>query len=201
MRLFTLNLLLVFLIPCYASDFREGEIITWNNDTIKGFIDYGSSTSNYKICRFKRNINEQEIKYYPSQLKAYKFIQGKYYISSINYKYNFKDTVFLEFLLKGRIDVCAFQDNGTFYFFLSKDTLSVLFSAVKEEIIKDGIKYVRDSEKYKGMLAFITNDEPTLRSNALNTKLNVSNIVSFAKKYHEKPVKMVNHVLNLKRKI
>ena len=62
-------------------DFKNGYIITANQDTIYGYVNNNSYYDNSQFCEFKTSKNDSVIKYTPKELFGYRFIDGKFYIS------------------------------------------------------------------------------------------------------------------------
>ena len=76
-------LLLVFLsstgLVRAQSNFKPGYIIKNPGDTIYGQIDYRGDLIMGRTCKFKSDDNTV-VKYFPGDIIAYRFIDGKYYI-------------------------------------------------------------------------------------------------------------------------
>ena len=69
------SLIFIFLIITQISfaqkDFREGYIVTKENDTIQGLIDYRGDIRNSEKCVFKQNAESSDIEYLPADINAY----------------------------------------------------------------------------------------------------------------------------------
>lgn len=81
---FKLTLLcLLITIGCAYSqtDFRDGFIITLENDTINGQIAYRLNSKNYQSCIFKNN--KRKTTYLPSQILGFGYNQSKYFSNQI----------------------------------------------------------------------------------------------------------------------
>ncbi len=61
-------------------DFRPGYTITNSNDTIKGVLLYKDFNTS-KICKFRKGMDDNTTDYSPSDIHAFRFDDGKYYIS------------------------------------------------------------------------------------------------------------------------
>ena len=64
-------------------NFKSGYIITLTGDTIKGYIDSRGDIKNYKRCVFKENEENSSAEYSPEEIRAYRFIDGKFFISKL----------------------------------------------------------------------------------------------------------------------
>ena len=63
-------------------NYVPGYIITNNNDSISGLIDFKPDKQNSQYCRFRLSETEPEQIFYPGDISRYRFInEGKYYVS------------------------------------------------------------------------------------------------------------------------
>jgi hypothetical protein len=116
MKLFRQTTILLFIIISISesysqNSFREGKIITNNNDTIVGFINSKNDSKLFKECQFKQQENSQAVTYKPQNIKAFiidhgmrKFVRGKLPFVS--------EVVFLEILCEGRINLYFLNNNS-----------------------------------------------------------------------------------------
>ena len=100
MKIFLIFAFLFSISWLYAQpDYRPGYIIANSNDTLYGKIAYRGDMRMRKICKFKTDGNEI-VKYTPYDIVAYRFEEGKYFVSrEVSDK-----KVFLEYLLKGQVN-------------------------------------------------------------------------------------------------
>ena len=84
-------------------DYRKGYIITNEQDTIYGWIDYRGNMRNAKICSFKKREADRATEYTPLDIAAYRFIDSKYYVSTTIVGANEQKHVFLEYLVNGMV--------------------------------------------------------------------------------------------------
>ena len=82
-RVYLFLILLFVYIGCIQAqrDYRKGYIITNQQDTIYGWIDYRGDLRNAKTCSFKKTETDRATDYSPSDIAAYRFIDNKYYVS------------------------------------------------------------------------------------------------------------------------
>ena len=82
-RLFTFLLLVVSIALSQAqNNFKNGYIITNNNDTIWGEIDFRVDELNAQRCKFRQDKNSETKIFLPGEIQAYRFSkEGKYYVS------------------------------------------------------------------------------------------------------------------------
>jgi len=66
------------------SNFKPGYLITNDNDTVYGFVDYRTDQMNAEMCRFRQANDDKTQIYSPEQINGYRFIEeGKFYVSPI----------------------------------------------------------------------------------------------------------------------
>jgi hypothetical protein len=187
--LFKVNLCFIFLL-CLSdlkgqTDFRPGYVITNENDTLHGLIDYRGDTRNSKICVFKENATSASSEYLPGQIKAYRFSGSKYYVSKNILANGTKKDFFLEFLVNGIADLYYYRDvNNPHYFIEKRDGQLFELNNTEELIKKDDIEYFRQKKEYIGLLKYAFADCPQLFEKINNTVLDTKSLVNITKKYH-----------------
>ncbi len=168
------------------SDFRKGFIITNNNDTVSGMIDFRGDISNSKRCVFKVGEYETPVEYNPQEIKGYRFIDDKFFISkTVNLKGE-KEQKFLEFLVDGIVDLYCFSDvNGT-YFFLEKQGQDIVeISAPETEILENGVRYKIKDVKYIGRLKYMFADAPQMEKEIEKVAIDRRSLINISKDYHK----------------
>jgi hypothetical protein len=184
---FKLILFLTFFsIECHSqSDYRNGYIIDISNDTIFGLIDYRGSILNSKECSFKIDINSQPIIYKPFEIIGYRFIDSKYYIS---YKITFGDSikeVFLEYLLKGIVNVYYYHDLNEDRFFMDKNNGE--FSELKNTnriMTINNTQYIQDRNEYRGILTYFFYNSPKILKQIEKLPFDRKSFIDISKTYH-----------------
>lgn len=129
-RLLFLGLLFSIVSVLAQTEFRKAYIVKSNNDTLYGEIEYRSDNKMAEVCRFRLSENATETNYSPSDLLEYRFIDSKYYVSKdLNGK-----KVFLEFLLKGQINLYYLNDDIGEHYYLEKDGIVLTETPLKKEL-------------------------------------------------------------------
>jgi hypothetical protein len=158
MKKITLLLLfcaLSFINMLGQSDFREGYYITLENDTVYGLIANFNENRNSKTCTFKLNKDAEILKFGPLDIKAYRFTDGKFYISKKSKsKMKKRKSFLLNFYLKGIASLYFYNDiKGEHYLLETKDEkLYELSNEEKELYIEGKGKYLVKSNKHIGLL-------------------------------------------------
>jgi hypothetical protein len=133
------------------------------------------------ICKFK-GVESSIIEFIPYDLSAYRFVNGKYFESrELN-----GQKVFLEFLIKGKVNVYYLRDKDGDHYYLDKE--GVPLSKIEYE---EGIKHVDDrqvfyqSKRHIGMLSYYMQDATGLQSRIQSMgKPEHRNLIKLAEDYH-----------------
>jgi hypothetical protein len=180
-------LILFFLLPhlCIAqTDFREGYILTNDNDTVFGWIDYAIPTSNSKFCFYKSDELSDIEKFTPGDIRGFGFINDNQYVSK-QISFNDQTTeIFLEYLVDGQIDLYYYLKNGRDYYYFEKD--GILYQLDNEEIVvnKGNKYYTADSKKFMGRLKWILSDSDLPAYQIEKTKFSHESLIEITKEYH-----------------
>lgn len=136
-KTFLILLLLSTLLLHAQTSFKPGFVISLNNDTTYGEIDSRGDLQMSKICRFKDAANEV-IEYYPGDILAFRFVDGKYFVS----KQYGGESVFLEFLIKGKVNIYYLRSDDGNRYFIDKEDLGLT-----EIPYEEGIRMVDGKRK------------------------------------------------------
>ena len=129
------------------TEFREGYIITKEKDTIYGELDHRGDRVMAKVCRFRKD--DKVFKYRPSEISAYRFTDGKFFVSK---KIEGRD-IFLQFLIEGELNVYYFDDSstGNQRFFMSNEIDGLMEIPYKEIIVElKGKHYLKKGTIHMG---------------------------------------------------
>jgi hypothetical protein len=177
--------------------FEKGYVITPEMDTSYGFIANKSQHTNCLSCEFKKDSLSASEVYKPFELFAYRFSNGKYYISkNVNFDASNK-ALFLEYLIKGKLNIYVWRNKGVDIYFAERegDTLIMLenpnryfyFDAITMEFVKadePNLQSTANYNKYKGTLKVLMSDTPELQAEINNLNLNSKSLIKISKKYH-----------------
>jgi hypothetical protein len=170
------------------SNFQKGYVFVSETDILYGEIDNKSYYENSQFCDFRTGPDDSVRRYHPEDLFAYHFTDGKYYISKKVLGMEKDPTIFLEYLVDGKMDVFFYQDEiARNHYFVSKDSsqLRELVYAKKEEVI-DGKRMTYETKPFTGLLGYYTSDCPQIKSNIINMgEPNHKNLVRLASRYHD----------------
>lgn len=138
------------------NDFRRGFIITNQKDTVFGLVNYHEGLKSYQSCDFKEAGTQNTISYSPENIPGYGYTNDKYFESrNIEIGSNYSKVVFLEVIVKGLVSLYKFQNT----FFIEKENSGFYkLTNETEEKIVDGAKYLKQSNKYLGILQMLLYD-------------------------------------------
>ncbi len=196
-------LLILFVLTTFQGfslgNFRKAYIVNNNNDTIHGFIDYTNPNSISSNCFFHKDSNSRIINYKPSDLKYFCFDNGKRFISKEVTYQDTTTTFFLEFLLKGAVNLYYCKHKNENLYYIEKD--SVLYALTNDEVLesKDNITYSHNSQKYIGILKVFLNDANLLSDEIENTQFDFSSLIKLLKDYHNQTCKNESCIVYYKK--
>lgn len=177
--------ILISIVSVYSqSNYKEGYIITNSNDTVFGLIDFRTDQTNSLVCKFKKDENTVEKSYSPGEILSYRFInEGKYYVSQTVVIDSLSRTVFLEFLVQGLLNLYYFPEGNGYYFFENKDGALVSITKKPDEIVEE--YKLKEDNRYKGILSYISKDCIPLAVKTSKIKFNKESMIVFTKDYHD----------------
>jgi hypothetical protein len=165
------------------SNFKPGYVISLEGDTLYGQVDYRGNELMAKVCSFIPANEETAVKYLPGEIQAYRFTDGKYFVSrTIQAR-----PLFLEYLINGELSVYYWRDNGMDRYFLDKNNAELVELPYELKMVKnDGKLYEMASNQHIGLLTLYTEDAPSLKSKINNiNQPSHRNMVQLAKEYHD----------------
>lgn len=182
-------LIILILSGVYVSaqtDFRNGFYITLENDTVYGLVDYRGEVRNSQTCVFKKNEVAEPVRFDPAEIQAYRFTDGKFYISKKINTGDEEKTVFLEFLVNGITNLYFFRDiNNYTYFIEDKNGKLLVLSNEKITSNVEGKGEVqRNSNKYIGILRVTFADCKEIQPQINNVSLGHKSLINITKNYH-----------------
>jgi len=192
-KLIIIALLLLAGTSAWAQrDFRKGYIITNQQDTIYGWIDYRGDVRNAKICSFKKTETDPATDYTPSDIAAYRFIDSKFYISRNIGDVDTPKQVFLEYVVNGLANLYYYRENNApDRYYIEKDGQFRELKIDKKEVkvdekkqINAGIARTKTVKSYIGVLKATLNLWE-MNSEIDKAKLQHSSLINIARNYHQ----------------
>ncbi len=174
--------LVIFGFLHSQTDFRPGYIIKNSGDTLYGEIDYRGDLLMGKICKFK--LREDIFEYTPDSIAAYRFIDSKYYITREVNGLN----VFLEYLVKGEVNIYFYRDNTGDHYYLDKENVKLTEIPYEEGIkyTEKGVPYFYRTTRHIGFLSYYMQDAPNFKKKIEEVeKPDHQRLIEIAGDYHK----------------
>ena len=188
-KLLFITVLTLFSITNIQSqtDFRKGYYISLQNDTVKGLIDYRGDIRNSKYCVFKKDSISDPIKYKPGEIKSYRFIDSKFYISKTIKTKKEEKQIFVEYLVNGIADLFFYKDIERGHYLLENNNGRLLeLKNEKETVYIEGKgQCIRETNEYIGLLKYSFMDCMEMQSEIDKAELNHKSLINLTKKYHD----------------
>ena len=171
-------------------DYRKGYIITNEQDTIYGWIDYRGDVRNAKICSFRKTETGQATDYTPSDIAAYRYIDSKFYISKDIGSADEPKQVFLEYLVNGMANLYYYRDEHTEdHYYIEKDDHFLELKIDEKEVevlVARGVvfKETKKINSYIGLLK-ATFNVWDMNSEIDKAQLEHKSLINIAKSYHQ----------------
>ena len=134
------------------------------------------------VCHFRHIEGDSILTFKPSDIYGYRFNDSRYFVSK-----EIKGIkVFLEFLVRGRVNLYYIRDKKGDKYYLSKDSLGLVeIPYTKEMIEKDKQEYLYESKTHIGVLNYFMQDAPGILSKINEIqKPDHKNLISLAEYYH-----------------
>ncbi|MFT6866297.1 MAG: hypothetical protein ACJA08_001128 [Cyclobacteriaceae bacterium] len=168
------------------SDFREGFVILQSGDTIKGLLDYKGNLANAKKCIFRESIESQNQVYTPDNLRAYRFTDGKYYLSKSLPSPDSNTLLFLEYLINGVVDVYYYRnDIGEHYLIEDEEGNLIELRDTQRDRIVNGKSYQYSSKEYVGILKVVFNKSMGIMNKVDQIELRHKSLIKITNEYHD----------------
>jgi len=181
-------MLLSGVVAVAQSNYKEGYVITLQGDTLWGWADYRTDKMNAKICNFKKSETDKEpTSYEPGQIAGYRFSkEGKYYITRNIEINNVQQTVFVEFLVQGLLNLYYYTDELNYYIFEDRETGKMTYTTQKpdEIIYKEGTAYNQKDVRYRNILTYTFKNYEPIKKEVQKLDFTYQSMVNLAKNYH-----------------
>ena len=112
--------MLLGILPAKAqTNPQAGYVITNDNDTLRGTIDYRTDAKNARSCRFMADGETAYQEYLPNEIKGYRLSEtGACYVSKTFPIEGEQRTFFAEYLLEGGVSLYRHKESTVEYFYL-----------------------------------------------------------------------------------
>ena len=183
--------LLILLLAASAtisaqSNFKQGYIITNQNDTIDGWIDYRTDYVNSERCKFRKTLDDVDTFYLPGEISGYRFTEeGKFYVSDEIEIEGTKKQVFLEYLLQGIVSLYHYSN-----IYILQDEKGERHLISKSEAIEtykknSTVRYSKEDTKYMGHLKYLLRQSDNAVKKSDKIEYKSKDIIDLVKTYHD----------------
>jgi hypothetical protein len=182
--------ILVLSFSALHAQFKEGYIITNNNDTLVGYLNFEGSMINSNRCSFKSAPDSDAVTYYPGEIIGFRFNNSKFFITREIFRENELQKVFLEWLIKGKASILEYAGdlNPRYFILLENDSLYELENTKEIKNI-DEIDYSVENKEYVGALRYYLQDAPSLSPRINTLSFDDKSFIKIAHDYHEQVCK------------
>lgn len=191
MRMKKLVLLLLATLPIQLTaqvNPQKGYIITNDNDTVHGTIDYLTDARNAKACLFQRNGESGYKSLSPSDIKGYRLGgDGIYYVSRLFTGGEKEERLFAEFLLQGGVSLYRYYyDDYNYFGFVDSDGKEVI---IRDDKLNDDLstyshKLQERRQKVQEIGALMERDN-TIANRLWKMDLTSSDLTRLVRQYDE----------------
>lgn len=183
-----LSLLLISILllpPLYGqSDFRQGYIVTHNSDTLRGLVDNRTEAKNARQVGFKSTLSGEVVKYDPTTINAYGFTGDKMYeAKTIPHDSTSSEKAFVELLVKGKISLYHFKEDGRLYIEKDAKPLQALYQT-DIKVYQNGLPYIQTRKNYIGTLQWYMADCSHIQKKIDQAKLDYLSLMKLVDAYN-----------------
>ena len=193
LRLILVPLMIIPLTGVFGqANYREGRVITVQNDTLYGLIKDGFTPRNSKVCIYKENKKAKAVKYYPGDLLSYQHAGGKYFDTKLVSVKGENKQVFTQVLLKGDINLYHQREDKETSYFLEKGGGDLIPLVNRDREFErqsnwtyPGNRTYAESKipEYKDTLFYLFSDISTVQSQVFSVKYTSKAFMDISKAY------------------
>jgi len=201
MKKITITVLLLLTVTMLnaQSNYRPGYIITNNNDTVNGFIDFRTDKANARVCKFKPSETGGERLYNPGEIAGFRYIEdGKYYVSRDFLIKGKQEKAFWEYLVQGVLSLYFLPDEEADYYLFEDEAGEVtLVPKVASRVPPSSLNfqpdlkfegnkmYEKPDNRYVGIVRYRFRDVESVAKEVNNVQFNHPSMIKLTKKYHD----------------
>lgn len=164
----------------------EGYIITNENDTIHGTVDFLTGEENALACHFQCDGDTIYHSYAPGEIKGFRLYNGGVYYVTRTMPINGNDsTIFAEYLLQGSVSLYRYEDKDDTYYYMT-DTEGRI-AAIKEDDFSDYSEEEALQMKTDNLrgAAEILDRSPWAKRTLWENPISAANLMRVARRYNE----------------
>lgn len=177
--------LTVITLFAFSQKYSPGYVVTLKGDTIHGELLNQKDSDAFIKCIIKKANNEIKT-FLPKDIHEYKYIDGRYYVSKEIEKDGVKEILFLQFLLKGAVELYYYYDSKLvkerYYVLIDGKTIELTNN--ERNVVIDGLTYKVYDKKYIGVLKHLYADAPQVISDIDKLSFSTKSLIRISEEYH-----------------
>lgn len=185
-QILTAGLLVLAMTATAQKNPMAGYILTLQNDTLYGTIDYLSGTKMAWNCQFRKDGETTFRTFTPQDIKGFRMTDnGAYYVSRTFPLHGEQQTFFAEFLLKGGVSIYRHEEGDQEYFYLEDEEGHIAELQGKEAY--DLSRQETSSERHKALqsaMLLLAKSEEAKKA-LWESRINSRNLVDITRRYNE----------------
>lgn len=197
----TVLLFFCFLISFSQKNYLSGFIISSDNDTVYGYVDYRNWESNPGIVFFKKTLEDDKQGYSPVDIKEFGVLDEKYMSAVIETELSsdktndlsydaelniVKDTGFLQTLVKGEKSLYLYRSKlGKEQYYIGRDSSYDLLVYKKYLKDQEGKSVIVENRRYIGQLILYLKDCSTIQQKLQNTTYQQNSLEKLFLSYYD----------------
>jgi len=167
-----------------VGNWQSAYVIVNENDTLFGQVDFRLSIDNQRQCLFRKDERSEVIIFSPNNILGYRFTpDGKFYVSKEIDINGFPERVFVEFMVKGMLNLYYFVDNNNQSHFLFEDQDGEMFAITREENRIDRGRLISDN-RFDGLIRYRFQEHHSIAHQPERFEFNQRSMINVARQYH-----------------
>lgn len=194
LKSFILSLAFLVSLGVMGQDnFKKGYVITLDNDTLFGKINDAGGYKNSRLCTFKSKKDRKVKEFLPGQIKGYKMLKDKYYVSKQAEVKDGNKYTFMEVLIEGPVSLYHDRKSTERAFYIQKKDGDLIPLQNKEVQLRykpeENIAvlysptYILHNRIYRDTLRYVFRDSEVIRNWVENVEYNPRSLKNITKDY------------------
>ena len=185
---FLLTLFLILFVSfskLSAQNWLPAFVIVNETDTLFGEVDFRISRLNQESALFRKDRNSPVTVFSPEEIIGYRFTpDGKYFVSRTIKIDDEPRLVFVEFMVKGMMNLYYFVDENRQEYFFFENENGELFAITRE---KDRVygRYVKRDNKFDRLIRYRFQDYSAIAFNPNKYEFNQASMIDVVRTYHK----------------
>ena len=194
-KIWVLLIMLCLSTILYAQgNYVPGYIVTNQQDTLVGWIDYRTDAKNALECNFKKDAMSKKQTYLPGSIFGYRLInEGKFYISKNITINNISQIVFVEYLVQGIVNLYFYVDSKNplwtpEYYLFEDETgkMTVITKKPDQYVTNDnGVTHIKTDNSYIEIIRHLFQSSDATIKDIDHLQFTQQSIIEITKDYHK----------------